>query len=140
VERFGGPVALVLADLDNFKQVNDRYGHELGDEVLRAFSRVLREQLRDVDLPGRIGGDEFAVLLRETDGAGAVALAERLRAGLAAVRVATPRGPLRVTASLGVTEYGEARTSDELFAEADEALYAAKAAGRDRVVSRSTAA
>jgi diguanylate cyclase (GGDEF)-like protein len=135
-ERFGGPVALVLADLDNFKQVNDRYGHEVGDDVLRAFARVLSGQLREVDLPGRIGGDEFAVLLRETDLPGGIALAERLRAGLARVRVETPRGPLRVTASLGVTAYGEARTSDELFAEADEALYAAKAGGRDRVVAR----
>ena len=78
-ERFGGVLALVLADLDDFKKVNDRYGHQAGDDVLREFAEVLRETVRDIDLAARYGGEEFAVLLPQTDLEGAERLAERLR-------------------------------------------------------------
>ncbi len=135
-ERFGGPLAVVLADLDDFKGVNDRYGHQTGDEVLRAFAAVLRDRLREVDLPARIGGEEFAILLRETDLAGGKALAEQLRARLAGLRLTAPDGrQLAVTASFGVTAYPQAQSEDELLSVADAALYRAKALGKNRVVA-----
>jgi diguanylate cyclase (GGDEF)-like protein len=135
-ERFGGGLALVLADLDDFKQVNDRYGHQAGDEVLRAFADVLRETVREIDLPARYGGEEFAVLLPQTDPRGAEQLAERLRTSLAARRLTTgPEGIVAVTASFGVASFPEAPTSAALFAAADEALYRAKRRGKNCVVS-----
>ena len=134
-DRFASPLALVLADLDDFKLVNDRFGHQTGDDVLRALSRVFRASLRDVDLPARLGGEEFAVLLPETDAVGAEGLAERLRAELAALRLLGPgEAPLHVTASFGVAVYPAAGSGDDLLTSADTALYAAKAAGKNRVV------
>jgi diguanylate cyclase (GGDEF)-like protein len=134
-ERFGGTLALILADLDDFKQVNDRYGHQAGDEVLRTFAEVLRETVRDVDLPARYGGEEFAVLLPQTDVEGAENLAERLRQSVAERPMTTHPGALvAVTASFGVASFPEASTPAALFAAADEALYRAKAAGKNRVV------
>jgi len=134
-ERFGGMLALILADLDDFKQVNDRYGHQAGDEVLRRFAAVLRETVRDVDLPARYGGEEFAVLLPQTDLAGAERLAERLRQSVAERPMTKRPGALvAVTASFGVAAFPEAPTPAALFAAADEALYRAKAAGKNRVV------
>jgi diguanylate cyclase (GGDEF)-like protein len=134
-ERFGGMLALILADLDDFKQVNDRYGHQAGDEVLRRFAAVLRETVRDVDLPARYGGEEFAVLLPQTDLAGAERLAERLRQSVAERPMTRRPGALvAVTASFGVAAFPEAATPAALFAAADEALYRAKAAGKNRVV------
>ena len=131
VERFGGSLALIFADLDDFKQVNDRYGHQAGDEVLRAFARVLRAALREIDLPGRFGGDEFAVLLPQTDGEGGREVAERLRQALAARPVQIPsRELLAVTASFGVASFPDAPTQAALLAAADEALYDAKASGK----------
>jgi diguanylate cyclase (GGDEF)-like protein len=134
-ERFGGMLALVLADLDNFKQVNDRYGHQAGDEVLRRFADVLRETVRDVDVPARYGGEEFAVLLPQTDMEGAERLAERLRQAVAERPMTTRPGALvACTASFGVASFPESSTPAALFAAADEALYRAKAAGKNRVV------
>jgi diguanylate cyclase (GGDEF)-like protein len=134
-ERFGGMLALILADLDDFKQVNDRYGHQAGDEVLRQFAAVLRETVRDVDLPARYGGEEFAVLLPQTDLEGAERLAERLRQAVAERPMTKRPGALvAVTASFGVASFPEASTPAALFAAADEALYRAKAAGKNRVV------
>jgi diguanylate cyclase (GGDEF)-like protein len=134
-ERFGGTLALILADLDDFKQVNDRYGHQAGDEVLRTFASVLKETVRDVDLPSRYGGEEFAVLLPQTDMDGAENLAERLRQSVAERPMTTQPGALvAVTASFGVASFPDASTPAALFAAADEALYRAKAAGKNRVV------
>src|SRR5207248_8842599 len=92
-DRFDSPLALVLADLDDFKLVNDRFGHHTGDEALRALSGVFRAGLRDVDLAARLGGEEFAVLLPETDEAGAAGVAERLRPGLERSAAEGPAGP-----------------------------------------------
>jgi diguanylate cyclase (GGDEF)-like protein len=134
-ERFESPLGLILVDLDDFKAVNDRFGHQTGDVVLRALSDVFRASLRDVDLAARIGGEEFAVLLPETDGSGAAGVAERLRATLAAVELEGPEGDrLGVTASFGVAFYPEAQSVDELLTLADTALYRAKAEGKNRVV------
>jgi diguanylate cyclase (GGDEF)-like protein len=135
-ERFGGNLALILADLDDFKQVNDRYGHQAGDDVLRTFADILRSTVRDIDLPARYGGEEFAVLLPQTDLEGAHRLAERLRRALAARPMTThPGGLVAVTASFGVAAFPDAKTPAALFAAADEALYRAKSAGKNCVVS-----
>jgi diguanylate cyclase (GGDEF)-like protein len=133
-ERFGDPLALVLADLDDFKQINDRYGHQAGDEVLRRFADVLRENVRDFDLPVRYGGEEFAVLLPEADLAGGEQLARRLQTALLRLRlpeIGRDRPP--VTASFGVAAFPQARTAEEILSAADGALYRAKAAGKNRV-------
>jgi diguanylate cyclase (GGDEF)-like protein len=135
-ERFGGSLALILADLDDFKQVNDRYGHQAGDDVLQTFADILRTTVREIDLPARYGGEEFAVLLPQTDLEGAHELAERLRRALAARPMAThPGGLVAVTASFGVAAFPDAPTPAALFASADEALYRAKHAGKNCVVS-----
>jgi diguanylate cyclase (GGDEF)-like protein len=135
-ERFSDPLALVLADLDDFKQINDRYGHQTGDEVLRRFSDVLRENVRDFDLPVRYGGEEFAVLLPETGLDGAEQLARRLQSALLHLRLPeTGRDKPPVTASFGVASFPAARSAEELLSAADGALYRAKAAGKNRVAS-----
>jgi diguanylate cyclase (GGDEF)-like protein len=135
-ERFGSSLALILADLDDFKQVNDRYGHQAGDDVLQTFADILRTTVREVDLPSRYGGEEFAVLLPQTDLDGAHELAERLRRALAARPMSThPGGLVAVTASFGVAAFPDAPTPAALFASADEALYRAKRAGKNCVVS-----
>jgi diguanylate cyclase (GGDEF)-like protein len=137
-ERFGGGLALILADLDDFKQVNDRYGHQAGDDVLRTFASILRDTVREIDLPARYGGEEFAVLLPQTDIEGAHQLAERLRRALASRPMATQPGSLvAVTSSFGVASFPEAATPAALFAAADDALYQAKHAGKNCVVSAS---
>jgi diguanylate cyclase (GGDEF)-like protein len=135
-ERFSDPLTLVLADLDDFKQINDVYGHQVGDEVLRRFADVLRENLRDFDLPVRFGGEEFAVLLPETGLEGGEQLARRLSTALARLRMPeTGRDRAPVTASFGVASFPAAQSAEELLTAADRALYEAKAAGKNRVAS-----
>jgi diguanylate cyclase (GGDEF)-like protein len=133
--RFGDPLAVVLADLDKFKAVNDRYGHAAGDEVLKAFAAALRETVRESDHAGRWGGEEFALILTNTDADGGVRLAERARAAIESRTVELPDGDsVRVTASFGVAAFPDRRDAEQLFAAADAALYEAKRAGRNRVV------
>jgi diguanylate cyclase (GGDEF)-like protein len=130
--RLGTPLSVVLADLDGFKDVNDAHGHAVGDEVLRAFADVLRETLRDSDVAGRWGGEEFLLLLPGADEEGAVQLAERIRVALSERSI--PSAPaLRVTASFGVAEQRSQADTGQLVAAADEALYRAKRAGKDRI-------
>ncbi|RRR99226.1 diguanylate cyclase [Glycomyces terrestris] len=134
--RYQRPSALLAIDLDRFKAVNDTYGHPVGDQVLIELARRVTGQIREVDLAFRHGGEEFMVLLPETDAAGAAAVAERLGRSVAArpfkVNDASGGRELRVTVSIGVAVLGEhADTANEILAAADEALYAAKAAGRD---------
>jgi diguanylate cyclase (GGDEF)-like protein len=136
-KRFGQPLGLVLLDLDDFKAVNDTYGHQQGDLVLREVARVLRETSREIDEPARYGGEELAVVLPGTDLEGAYNLAERVRAGIEELELPLLEGDglLQVTASFGVaTLPGSADDMRGLVAAADEALYRAKRAGKNRTV------
>ena len=134
VERFGGALAVVVADLDWFKDVNDRHGHPAGDSVLSEFALLLQETVRDVDLAGRWGGEEFVLILPGTDLTGGAQLAERIRVALASrVVLSVDRTPITVTASFGVAAIPPAQTASELFAAADAAMYQAKRAGKNRV-------
>ena len=135
-ERFGESVALVLADLDNFKSVNDTFGHQTGDRVLSSFADVLRERVRDIDLAARLGGEEFAILLPETDMAGGERLAERLRDAVERLRLPEAKGTrIAVTASFGVAAYPDSANAADLLAAADAALYSAKLRGKNQVVA-----
>lgn len=129
--RYEGRFALIMCDIDHFKAVNDTYGHPEGDKVLRHFAETLSGKIRAADTLVRWGGEEFMLLLPGTDVSGARALAEAVR--LAANRCQMP-GPGQVTISLGVTEYRPGESAWALLKRVDEALYAAKLAGRNRVV------
>jgi len=132
-QRHDTPSALLMLDLDWFKRVNDRYGHATGDIVLRHVATVMSASLRRVDLLGRLGGEEFAILLPDTEAAGAQEFAERLRQEVAAQPAVTPAGEISITVSIGVTSFVPQDGIDTLLARADRALYRAKANGRDRV-------
>jgi len=135
--RFGTKLGLVLLDLDDFKQINDGYGHQQGDVVLRDVARVLRETAREIDYPVRYGGEEMAVLLPETDVEGALRFAERLRGSIAGLQVRRPgaAGTLRVTASCGVAAMPDTAVDERgLVAAADAALYEAKRGGKNKSV------
>ena len=137
-ERFKHELSLVILDVDDFKQVNDRFGHLQGDEVLRAIGKILESEPRAIDEPARYGGEEFVVALPETGSEGAIELAERIRVRLEAVRIPSVDGgaPLSVTASFGTaTLPGAAGDVRSLFEAADEALYEAKRQGKNRVVT-----
>ena len=134
--RYQTPLSLLLLDADHFKSVNDRYGHPVGDQALQALAIIGRRVLREVDLFARIGGEEFAILLPQTDHAAARNVAERLRQAIIDQPIATEDGPLRLTVSLGLTSLGSAPADlDELLRRADVALYQAKQNGRNRVES-----
>ena len=140
--RYGHQVALVLLDVDHFKQVNDTYGHVSGDAALRSVASVVRHCVRDTDRAARYGGDELAILLPETDQVGACILAERIRAKVAATGIEPPpdasvaTGTIPLTLSVGVASLpgSTASTPSEFIARADAALYQAKRNGRNQVV------
>lgn len=132
VLRFERPFTLLMIDIDNFKNLNDTFGHDAGDDAIRRISRVLREGTRGIDLAARIGGEEFAVLLVETSQAAGMEVAERLRV---AIRHLQTPSEARITASFGVAECPtDAQTASGILKAADVALYEAKRNGRDRVV------
>ena len=132
---FHSPLSVVLADLDDFKRINDDYGHQGGDRALQSFGQLLREQVRDFDVAARLGGEEFAVLLPQTTAAAAAAAASRMRATLAESRIAVSDNvEVRLTASFGIAESTPDQSTDELLRRADDALYAAKRAGKNRFV------
>lgn len=129
--RSGQPLALLHADLDHFTGINDGHGHPVGDEVLASVGRLLRDDARPTDVVGRVGGEEFALLLPGSTLDEARTVAERLREA-----VPHPDHPVRVTMSIGVSALREvADTQEHLVATADQALYVAKRSGRDRVVT-----
>jgi diguanylate cyclase (GGDEF)-like protein len=127
------PLGVLAVDIDHFKNVNDEYGHAVGDTVLRNVATALKESVRAQDLVGRTGGEEFVVLLPDTDGPSAAALAERMRLEVSRRRVAGPNGTqLGVTVTIGCAA-GHGVPADVLLRSADHALYAAKRAGRNQV-------
>jgi len=136
-QRDSAPVAYVLLDLDRFKDVNDRHGHAVGDELLRRFADLVRARLRGSDVFGRVGGEEFGLVLPATDAAGAQRLAEDVRQAVETMdvcdRQATPL-PVTVSAGVAVAEPGAPLSAGQLCAQADQALYKAKGGGRNRVV------
>ena len=136
LKRTGGSLALVMVDLDHFKRINDTHGHRVGDQVLARVGRLLRSSARNLDLPARFGGEEFAVLLYDTEMDGALSFAERFRVNLREMRVPVEgRAAVEVTASLGVAVGSDLVDPEALIEAADRALYRAKSEGRDRLVS-----
>jgi diguanylate cyclase (GGDEF)-like protein len=133
-DRFGHSVSLIVADVDFFKEVNDKWGHEAGDQVLKSIAVTLTEGIRAVDVCARFGGEELAILLPQTSLQGAVELADRLRRAVAARPIPVEAGEIKVTVSCGVACYPEGvLTKEALFAAADHAMYDAKNAGRNCV-------
>ena len=132
VQRYHRPLALLYLDLDDFKVVNDTHGHQTGDAVLRLVAEAIRHAVRQADVVGRMGGDEFAVLMPETESALATAAADRLAAGLRSVLNGSPA----VTASIGVVSPITQETdTDTIMRRADQAMYEAKKTGKNRVVA-----
>ncbi len=141
IQRFqkGGenraPASLIICDLDRFKSINDEYGHYVGDRVIAAFGRLVRAGAREGDVCGRIGGEEFCVFLRNSDGRAARLFAEWLRVAFASTSYGDLDGSVRFTASFGVAQIGQSEDIEETFKRADKALYTAKRDGRNCVRS-----
>ena len=134
--RYHRQLAVVMLDVDHFKSTNDRHGHGAGDQVLVAVAETIREVVRSADVAARIGGEEFALLLPDTDAEGALALAERLRTAICEKKVSYERRDIAVTASLGVAARIETDEAlDTLIRRADAALYQAKEEGRNRTIA-----
>lgn len=138
MRRFGRTVSLVLLDIDHFKCCNDQFGHPFGDRVLQSVAEVLQEASRVVDVPCRFGGEEFVVILPETEIEGALVVAERIRQGIQSIPLSCREQRLTITASGGVASSSQAGncecvTSKSLVQAADEALYRAKNNGRNRI-------
>lgn len=133
--RYQKHLSLMMFDLDHFKHINDTYGHDAGDKVLQAVASTVKQELRVTDIIGRVGGEEFAVAMPQTDRDMAVMAAERIRVSLMETRVETDTDTIRFTVSIGLVQLGSgAATLSELMKRADESLYEAKRTGRNRVV------
>jgi len=135
IERHGGRLSFIMADIDHFKRINDTYGHPIGDKVLQEVARAIAWQCRELDLPARYGGEEFAVVVPGETASAAACLAERCRQEIAKVGVPAGKEIARVTASFGVAEATGLSTAEAMIKRADDALYVAKNAGRNRVQS-----
>jgi diguanylate cyclase (GGDEF)-like protein/PAS domain S-box-containing protein len=136
--RYRLPLSMLMFDIDHFKQINDAFGHVMGDQVLKKITQVVFAEIRLADVIGRYGGDEFVVLLPHTSEQEALSLAERIHSSISAVRIETDDGPLTLTISIGITQTTHHEVSEQqrdtvenLFLRADQALYAAKQAGRN---------
>jgi diguanylate cyclase (GGDEF)-like protein len=133
-DRSGTALSVIVLDIDDFKKVNDTWGHETGDAVLRGLAEALAAATRSVDLAARLGGEEFAVLLPNTDAEGAEGVAERIQRDLAAISIPVRDGTLHVTASFGISSFPDLASLGELLNDADRCLYEAKRAGKNRIV------
>lgn len=135
-QRFGRKLSVLIADIDFFKKVNDTYGHDVGDVVIKGLGDILKRQKRTTDVVARFGGEEFVLLCEQTDEGGALMLGERIREELSKTVFHTAIGPVTVTCSVGIATFPEiGETWDDLFKAADEALYASKRGGRNRVTA-----
>ena len=133
-QRYGNATSLVMLDIDHFKQVNDTYGHQAGDKVIEQVARLIREHERETDVAGRYGGEEFGVVLSDTDRIGGKVFAERLRKAVEGLEVLHNGQSIRFTISLGVADLSQPSINyADLIAWADHALFASKKAGRNRV-------
>ncbi len=138
-QRYGRKVSLILCDIDHFKSVNDTYGHPVGDLVLKGVAKILAKEARTTDVVARYGGEEFAVVMPETDTAGALVIAERIRERIGKLVTETDQGPLKVTMSLGVATFPvDAEAKAALVERADGCLYHAKRHGRNQSVAASS--
>lgn len=137
--RSGGNLSLILLDVDNFKLFNDVHGHQVGDKVLREVAQTIKHSVRAVDLPARYGGDEFAVILSDTDLARGELVAERIRRAIASNPMALDGKAFSITISAGVTQYVSGQTPSQMVSEVDSALYKAKSNGRNAVASKEAA-
>jgi diguanylate cyclase (GGDEF)-like protein len=133
--RYGRPLSLAIVDLDFFKKVNDTYGHAVGDEVLKAVSRLFQDSIRTTDLAARYGGEEFAVMMPETGVHAAVTFAGKIRSLIESTPIQTQAGTVNVTVSIGVAAvpHPKIHAAKELIVAADKALYRAKDGGRNQV-------
>lgn len=125
--------ALVAMDLDYFKKINDRYGHDCGDQALKAFAELIRANIRPTDLAARMGGEEFCIVVSDPNPRAPMAIAERIRAQVEAMAIPTSAGPIRTTVSAGISYSSGDETLQSLLIRADEALYEAKSEGRNRI-------
>jgi two-component system cell cycle response regulator len=133
VQRHGGSLSFIMVDIDNFKCINDTYGHSIGDKILQEVAKAITSSCRAIDLPARYGGEEFAVTVPDETSEGAAVLAERCRQAVADTQVTVGDQKVRVTASFGVASAVDVLSADALVEAADKALYRAKNAGRNRV-------
>jgi len=139
IQRHGGSVAFVMADVDHFKQINDTHGHHTGDRILSEIAKVIMKQCREIDFPTRYGGDEFAIVLPNCDTQGATQMAQRCRRTVEEATLLEDRANVAATLSFGIADSQGAPCEENLVKEADEALYRAKQAGRNRIASRDEA-
>lgn len=131
--RDGNPFCLIIWDIDHFKSINDRYGHQTGDKVLACVAKKITQRLRKSDFTARFGGEEFVSLLPDCDTADTLRLVEQLRAEISHCDHVTEQGPVQITISCGIAEFDPNESDNTLFARADAALYQAKQQGRNRV-------
>jgi diguanylate cyclase (GGDEF)-like protein len=140
--RYRVPLSVVMFDIDDFKQINDTFGHSVGDQVLQCLTQVVRAKLRSADVIGRYGGDEFVILCPHTSAQEALPIAERIHTSSASIRMETDKGPLTITISIGIAQTthssvpgpGKSDTLENLLRRADQALYEAKQTGKNRTV------
>ena len=144
--RYRPPLSMLFFDIDHFKQINDTFGHLMGDQALKKMIAAVCAEMRSADVIGRYGGDEFVILLPQTSAQEALPFADRIHASIAAIRLNTEKGPLTLTVSIGIAqtihentsifaqETAQMDTVESLLLRADQALYAAKQAGRNRTV------
>ena len=133
IQRHDGNLSFIMADVDHFKRINDTYGHTLGDAVLQKIAQTICQECRQIDLPSRYGGDEFAILVPDEDAQCAANLADRCRQRIEESGVPAGQETVRATATLGVADARGASSPEALIQQADIALYQAKVAGRNRV-------
>ena len=138
--RYGHAFCVLMADLDGLKDLNDTYGHRVGDRALAAVADVIRANIRRIDTPARLGGDEFVVLLPETDRAGALVVADKIREGVATLRIVDDGEEIPVAVSIGLGEWSRGRSLDDVMAAADDAMYDMKRLARRRPNGRTALA